>query len=162
MAELPQTEFGIAQISEWFGLKQQLGALKAKEALARAFVFKHIFEGKETTKLEGTNKFELPQHYELKAVTSLNRKVDIETLRAIAPDLALNGVIADDLIEWEPKLKLREYRELTEEQMKMFDMCLTITPGTPQMDVVLPAKYKNASGQSLTPPTVAAEKTVPF
>jgi hypothetical protein len=161
MTAIPQT-FSLADISDWWKLHQELGVLKSREALARKVVFENCFkEG--TYKPEGTNKFELPDHYELKAVTSLNRTIQIETARALAPELAKLGVMVDDLIRWKPEVSITDYRQLTDEQRKLFDQCLEIKPGSPQLKIELPAKYKNSTGgQPGQPPKVAEEVKTPF
>jgi hypothetical protein len=160
MAEMPEV-FGIAQISDWWKLVLELKTLKSKEALARKFVFENCFkEG--TYKPEGTNKFQLPEHYELKAVTSLNRSIQIEVARAIAPDLAKLGVMVDDLIRWKPEVDITAYRQLNDEQRNMFDRCLEIKPGTPQMEIALPAKYKNNGNGTGQPPSIGESEKTPF
>jgi hypothetical protein len=159
MAEIPQPAFSVSDISEWFELQRQLAALKSRESLARANVFKHCFpEG--SYKPEGTNNFELPDHWLLKAVTSLNRTLSIETLRALSEELFKMGVVVDDLVRWKPELDLPAYRALNDEQRKVFDQALEIKPGTPQMKIELPAKFKNAGG-NLAAPTVV-DKQTPF
>jgi hypothetical protein len=164
MVQIPEQPFSLADISEWFKLKQELAALKTKEMLARVNVFKHTFGLNPDTKLEGTNNYELPDHYVLKAVTSLNRDLEIEVLRAIAEELHTKfNIVADDLVRWKPELNLPAYRELCKEHpeaAKFFDQCITAKPGTPQLDITLPKKFQGKG--DLTPPSVSEQIKTPF
>jgi hypothetical protein len=43
---------------------------------------------------------------------------------------------------------LKEYRTLPEEQHQLFDQCLIVKPGSPALEIVLPAKAKKAGEQA--------------
>lgn len=55
---------------------------------------------------------------------------------------AQHGMSPDTLVNWKPSLSVSAYRELTKEQRQMFDECLSIKPGTPSLEIVLPARAK--------------------
>lgn len=164
MVEVPKQPFGLSDISEWFKLKQELSVLKTREMLARTNVFKNTFGLDPNTKLEGTNNYQLPDNYVMKAVTSVTRTLEIETLRAIAEELHKRfNIVADDLVRWKPELNLPAYRELCKdhpEAAKFFDQCIEMKPGTPQLDIVLPKKFQGKG--DLTPPSVNEDIKPPF
>lgn len=140
MVQIPQNAVSAEDLAEWYRLQDELKKIKAKEMLLRTKIFGFYFPNPE----EGTNNFTMPDGYVLKGKHTINREVDAGTLVALRDKFAESGISADALVQWKPSLKLKEYRELTAEQMHMFDQCLIIKPGSPALEIVLPAKTKKA------------------
>ena len=87
---------------------------------------------------EGTHREELPEGWQLKYKTPYERKVDKRIVESLRAPLKLLHVSLDRLVEWEPTLVLKEYRELTAEARAVFAACLTTTPGMPTLELVPP------------------------
>jgi hypothetical protein len=140
-----------AELAKWFLLKKQLAEVKTAEILLRTRIFKFFFPTPE----EGTNTHPLKDGTgaELKAVHTIDRKVDegeLEALKAALAEAAndeknnLHGLEFefDKLIVWKPELKIGEYRKLSEAQREVFDRVLVVKPGSPQVDIKIPARAK--------------------
>ena len=136
MVQIPQDTVTQADIDEWYRLQDQLKKIKASEMLLRTKIFKFMFPAP----TEGTNSYPLAQGWVAKGKYTINREVDPGALGAYRPKLAEQGINADVLVQYKPSLVLSEYRKLTEEQRQLFDACLIIKPGSPALEIVLPAK----------------------
>ncbi len=128
-----------AKLSEWYKVSAELNALKAKELGLRNDVVNIYFGGIDNLK-EGVNKVPMPEKWVLKATGKLNRNVDEAAIPAVKIKLKAMGVAIDNLLVYKPEVKTSLYRELTAEQQKVFDECLEIKPGTPQVELVLPKR----------------------
>jgi hypothetical protein len=136
-----------AYITEWNSLKESIAVLDdqkkplyEREMELRRLIVAQAFPpgvGK-----EGTNKFELPHGWELKAVIGLERTVDIAVLDSVTTRLEKIGVSVDNLLRWEPEVKVREMRQLTAEQLKIFEEALTIKPKAPTLELIPPKEDK--------------------
>lgn len=124
------------ELVEWYQLKQQLAEVKEREMELRKKIFASFFP----EPIEGTNKSPLSDGYVLKATHSIDRKVDDATFQNIKAELLNRGIAVDSVVKYKPELSISAYRLLTEEQVKFFDQCLIIKPGSPQLDVVKPKK----------------------
>jgi len=140
MAQIPENNVTDADLAEWYRLQDQLKKVKAAEMLLRTKIFKGFFPNPQ----EGTNNHNLPDGYVLKGKHTINREVDPGAFQAMREQFAQAGIHPDSLVQWKPSLKLGDYRELTAEQMHLFDQCLIIKPGSPALEIVLPAKAKKA------------------
>lgn len=139
MTKIPSNETTLADLMVWDEMKKQLAILKKTEALLRAKIFKSFFPNP----VEGMNKVPLENDWVLKGEYTITRKLDIGVIPAIKDPLIALGVAKPDaLIKYEPSLVLSKYRELTKEQMHVFDQALIITPGSPTLEIVLPASAK--------------------
>lgn len=136
MTEIPPRAPTLDDLAEWYRIKEQLNALKAKEALLRRFVFNGFFP----TPKEGTNSYKLPDGFVLKATYPIDRAIDEAAMTALADPFREAGISVDSLIRRKPELVVKEYRTLTAEQATLFDQCLVIKPGSPQLEIVKPAK----------------------
>ena len=150
MAELEEAQaVPPAELAKWFLLKKQLAEVKTAEILLRTRIFKFFFPTPE----EGTNTHPLKDGTgaELKAVHSIDRKVDEGELEALKAALEaakgnekdnLHGleIPFDDLIVWKPELKVAAYRKLTEAQREVFERVLVVKPGSPQVDIKIPKR----------------------
>lgn len=140
MAEIPDNPLTTQLIGAWYKLAEQLKKLKSSEYLMRQEIFKKAFPKPK----EGTNNYGLDDGYVLKGNHVLNRNIDEGAFKALKEQLLEAEVKIDDLVEYKPSLVKREYNKLTESQRKIFDQCLVIKPGSPSLEVVLPAKAKKA------------------
>jgi hypothetical protein len=134
MSEVPPNTPTMEMISKWNDLQEKLAKIKAEEMLLRTALFKGLF----VDPREGV--------WELKGERTINRKIDLPVLQAMAvPNgpLHIAGIRADDLVVWKPELNLKNYRELTAEQKLVFDQCLEIKDGSPQLKLQMTTAAKN-------------------
>lgn len=121
-------------IMEWLKLKSALATVKAKEGILRQKIIKTFFAAPK----EGTNNFELGNGYKLKFTHKLQRDIDEALLTNLLPSFAEKGINVDDLIERKPSLKIKPWRELTEEQALVFNQVVTTKPAAGTMEFVKP------------------------
>jgi len=141
MVEVPE-RVSMETLVEWDATKKQLSQLKMKEALLRKAIFESFFPAP----VEGTNKFPLNGGWLLKADYPIERKVDPTSLDLNKERLREIGIPVDDLIRYKPELSKRPYNKLTDEQRTEFDEVLIIKPGSPQLEIVLPASAQAKDG----------------
>lgn len=131
-------------LNEWYRLSALLKEVKAAEMELRKKIFSYCF----TTPCEGTNKLEeeaaaslgIVGGYVLKGTYNINRKVDEAVAKSLAPEFRSRNINVDALIRWKPDLAIALYRELTQEQRVFFDQCLIISPGSPELEIVMPKR----------------------
>jgi hypothetical protein len=136
MSEILQNEITQSDLSVWYEMSQQLKKLKAQEILLRKKIFNALFP----SPVEGTNTFELADGYVLKGKHTVQRDIDQGAFDAIKEKLRERKVNPDSLVQYNPRLVLREYRKMTEDECLLFDQCLIIKPGSPALEIVLPKK----------------------
>ena len=103
----------------WDAKKKAIEVAKDEEMELRKYIVSRAFPNAD----EGTNKIELGQGYNLKAVVKYNYKLaDNDTVEKgldRLSNLGNNGsFIADRLVGWTPSFKLAEYRQLQEDKEK--------------------------------------------
>ncbi len=143
MALIPERKVTLEHLKEWYALKQQLDEIKNKEVVLRQFIFAGMFpnptEGTNTVPLnDGTGAVAKGTH-------TINRTVKEDELEELkksiaVPDNNLPKLDLDKLVRWKPEVAIKEYRTLTEEEMKLFDQVLVIKPGMPGLDIVIPKR----------------------
>lgn len=138
MAQIPENAVSQADLEEWYSLQAELKKVKAREMLLRTKIFGFYFPDP----TEGTNSHKLPDGYMLKGKHTVSREVDAGAFQALREQMTAQGIHPDTLVQWKPSLKLKEYRELTAEQAHLFEQCLIIKPGSPALEIVLPAKAR--------------------
>lgn len=121
-------------IMEWLKVKTELARVKAKEAVLRQKIIKTFFAKPK----EGTNKFDLGNDYGLKYWHKLTREVDEAMLTNLLPALKEKAIDVDQLIERKPSLKIKNWRELNDEQHKIFDQCITTKPASGALEFTKP------------------------
>ena len=143
MVNIPAPKVDAATLAQWYAKRAELAKLAQEEHFLRMMIFGHYFPAP----VEGTNTFVLPDLYQLKAKYSIYRKIDEAALAAWRTPNENNqtrfqqlGLSETKLIRWAPDVNMKEYRVLTEEERKTFDTILEIKPGSPQMEIVPPAK----------------------
>lgn len=130
--EIPKKTITQADVEEWYRLQDELRKVKTKEMLLRKKIFEAVFPEPK----EGTNSVELGDGYVLKGKHVINRTIDEGSLQAMSKELQEAGINTDELIEWKPSLKTREYRKLTAEQIHLFDQVLIVKDGSPGLEIV--------------------------
>lgn len=135
------------EINEWLEAKKAAAHWAAEENRLRLAVIARNFG--EEHKAEGTENVALDDKgYGLKAVFKLNYSLDN---KGDAVDKALTKLeksgdegkfLADRLVKWKPELSLSEWRNLPEKYQKLFDDVLTVKPGTPSLEFVVPKEEK--------------------
>jgi hypothetical protein len=136
MSLIPPNEVTVENLMEWYKLQEDIARLKSAEALLRMKIFKNFFPAP----VEGTNTHILPDGYALKGVHKINRKILRPNLVVLEPTFREKNLPLDSLIKYEPELVLKEYRTLTKEQLNLFDQCMEIKDGMPDLKITLPAK----------------------
>lgn len=139
------TEITYKDVVELVKLQVQLAQVKAAEAMLRRRVFSHYFpdptEGSKDNKHplnDGTGAI-------LQADHKINRTVLEPELDALKDRIKQDGsnlpkLPFNKLVKYEPKLVKAEYTKLTAEERKLFDECLKIEPGMPEVKVVIPKR----------------------
>jgi hypothetical protein len=138
MTLIPENTVTQADLAAWYEMQDKLKALKASEMLLRTKIFKHYFP----VPKEGTNTAPLDNGWVIKGVYKISREPDPALLAAFAASLREQGINPDTLVKYKPELITKTYRELTEEQVKLFDRVLVVKPSAPSLEIVLPAKAK--------------------
>lgn len=144
MTAIPENQVTQKDLEDWYKLQDELRKIKAAEMLLRQKIYKGLFK----EPVEGTNSIPLGAGWVIKAKRVINRDIDLASLQVNSAveeatkqsRLSLAGITVEKLIKWKPELVTKEYRNLTEEQVKIFDECLIIKDGSPGLEIVLPAK----------------------
>ena len=137
----------------WNGKKAAIETAKAEEMELRKYIVGREFPKKQ----EGTQRKELGNGYELKAVVKYNYNLaDNDTVEKCLDHISALGnegpFIADRLVSWKPNFLKTEYNDLLERKSKgderaikilsIIDEMLTITEGAPTLDIVEPKGKK--------------------
>ena len=140
MVEVPEepTVLTADYLADWYKMAQELKSLRAKVILMRKRIFTLVFPDPK----EGTNSFGLDDGYVLKGQYTLERTVDEGAFNALREQLREENMNPDTLTHTKLLLVKRIYNKLTAEQKSLFDQCLIIKPGSPSIEIVLPAKNK--------------------
>ena len=125
-------------LTEWYNLTKEIEVFKAtkmaREMELRRAIAQFVFPNPK----EGTNKEEMPAGWQLKLTYSIDRKVDEAALDAVIIELQKMLVNTDGLVRRKPELVLKNYRELTDEQRKVFDQALESKPASPKLELIPP------------------------
>lgn len=131
--ELREETFGSEEKQEWLRWAGQR-VTEIKERLARYFFPKAEEEGTQRKTKSG---------FVVMLKTGLKRKFDVPVLatvvaecQKIAAKKKLEINVEASVIEWEPKLDLKAYRELPEAIRTQFDHALIIEPTKPVFEIV--------------------------
>lgn len=152
MSLIPEDALTPNDLFVWYKMQADLATLKRAENLLRMRIFRHLFPIPE----EGTNTVELdalpmlsgmaPTGNVIKAVHKMNRDIDIAALTTLTPKFQANNLPLAKLVKYTPELVIKEYRKLTDEERQLFEEALIIKPGSPALEIVLPASAKKAQG----------------
>lgn len=126
----------IKKLFLWYEKAQQLAALKVEELQLRKDLFAKYFPAPKV----GTNNHSLKDGYVLKGKYGMNYKVNEIALAQMLKKHPDMKEVVKAVIKYEPKVSVKEYKGLTDEQRRLLDNALIITPGTPGLEVVLPKR----------------------
>lgn len=137
----------------WDYRKKVIETAKSDEMELRKYIVNRAFPKKE----EGTNRKELGQGYDLKAVVRYNYTLaDNDKVEECLNHISALGnegpFIADRLVSWKPSFLKTEYNDLLERKdkgderavkiLKIIEGMLTISEGAPTLDIVEPKGKK--------------------
>jgi len=137
---VPKTKDEILQ--KWLDSKKALDAAKATEMTDREAVVAAL--GFSEEKVEGTERVDLANGWQLKAVKKQNYNLKntngecdaaLDKLEASGPE---GKFIAERLVKWKPDLSIKEWRELAPKHQALFAEVLTITPGAVSLELIEP------------------------
>lgn len=134
MTEVPADVVDGNTIVEWEAAKAALAKAQAREILLRQRIFKAYFP----TPKEGVNNYDLGSGITLKGDYKINRTLDdaaFDTSKAMFKE---QGIPVDDVVKAKPTLVVKEFKLLTDEQHAIFDVVVTIKPGTPALEINRP------------------------
>lgn len=127
----------LAAIERWAGIATTLDELKKTEMHLRKFIIAQTFP-----KLKEGMNTSIFDHIEIKVNHKVERKIDSAVLDVSKEKFRKVGIVVDGLVEYKPYLKTKAYRLLNKSQMKLFDTALTITDGSPQLDIIIGSPVK--------------------
>lgn len=136
--ELPPEEKDamFAAISAWNNVAKKLAPLIAEEKELRKALFSKYF----TAPREGTNAITLGFGKELKAKYPINRKINEEALDAASVNKLITPELLHEVIKYKPSLSVGAYKDLTDDQKKLFADIITEEPGTPALEIFTPKR----------------------
>lgn len=140
MVALPENQVTQDDLTAWYQMQDQLKKLRAAEMLLRKKIFAAYFPEPK----EGVNSVPLAAGWVMKGDYKIDRSIDEGALGAMRPLFAEHKISVDSLVKYKPELVTRNYRTLTEEQRQLFDRALVVKPGSPSLEIVLPAAAKKA------------------
>lgn len=132
-----------ADLVLWFRKKAQLAKLKGEEAMLRSRIFKFYFPAP----IEGSKHNKVPLNDGTGAILQadyvINRTVDEQQLEALSAAIFEDGsnlpqIDLTKLVKWKPELVKTEYSKLSDAEKLVFDRCLVVKPGSPQMEIKIP------------------------
>lgn len=133
----PKTEAeALVLLDNWQQAKDYLTTIKVEEMELRTILVDFFFDDQ----TEGTKTKDLPQDWKLKAAFKYNRTIDIAVLKSVLEELP-EGT-EDKIINYKPELKLKNYKNMTEEDKNTFDAALTTKPGSPALTLIAPKETK--------------------
>lgn len=135
MTELLTSEQN-AKLADWYSTKQQLDAIKEAESILRKAVVEMF--SKTSVDESGTETIEVQNGWKLKITKSLDYKLDNKDGKLDKALEAYTDGVAALLVSWEPKLSVKAFKSLPEdERVKIYD-CLEVKPGSPQVKMEPP------------------------
>lgn len=116
-------------------LKNELAQAQNAERQNRKVLFDTFFPDAP----KGSHSLDVDDGRTVSATFSLEYKVDEGALDAVRKVMQEEfDVNVDAMFNWKPSLKMALYKELSEEERAVFDQCLTITEGSPQLKITEP------------------------
>jgi len=129
-----------ALLLEWEQSKVELETAKTKEMELRKKFVAFAFD---SNKKSGTERVELNNGYEAKAVKKLNYNVNQEKINESLDAIENIGgpegeLIAKRLIKWTAELSLTEYNQLDSKYKVIIDKAITTSEGAPSLEIIAP------------------------
>lgn len=122
-------------VEQWNAKKKTLSFAKNEEMEIRKAIVNTIAPGAS----EGSHTIEVDGLI-LGVKISFNRKVLDEELSVLSPEFEKEGISVDALIRKKPELNMAAYRKLDDEKRTIFEQCLEIKEGAPELEVKPPKK----------------------
>ena len=122
------------KLEQWRTCALELSRIKDEEMRLR----KEIFAAAFTSPVEGTNKHELMEGWQLKATYPYTRALDQTKCEALLKNLKKQKL--DDLIKVKYELNVTDYKKLAEDDVTkaVLDAIMTTKPGAPALELVAP------------------------
>jgi len=122
----------LAHIKEWLEQKEILAKAKIREMQLRVQLAKHFFSEPK----EGANNLEFPGA-EISLTHNINRKLDVQALDQVMPELPEEFRTLGVLVEYKPDIVMKGFRllELQPEKLKIFQQALKETEGSPALEI---------------------------
>lgn len=117
-------------LTQWHEAKQQADHFNALENSLRRRIFNGLFPNPSPNK---TNKVRLPHDMALIGDYRLNYKIDDPAMQASRT--LIDPALFDEVITFRPSVRDAAFRELTSEQRQPFTNFITVTPGTPGIEL---------------------------
>lgn len=134
-----------ALVKERAGILQWLNDAKKREMEIRKMLVSHFFPVLQ----EGTNKVE-KDGYAVKVKHTITRKIDESALDSVMLQMPEAYREIGVLIGYKPALVLANYRNLDEDQLKVFDQALVISDDTaPQLEEIVDIDEDRREAESL-------------
>jgi len=136
-----------AMLLQWDNAKKALEQAKELEMQLRKAVVDFAFD---PNKQSGTERVELGNGYEAKAVKKLNYgfvkteegKLDKNAIEKALAKIEKDGVvgelIAERLVKWTPDLSMTEYKLLSDKHKAIIDSVIVTTEGAPTLEIIAP------------------------
>lgn len=152
LSDSEKTFYQTHLLTAWENSKVALERAKVAEMNLRKQIVAFSFD---PNKKSGTERIELANGYELKAVKKLNygfiKNSDGKRVNKLAIDAALTAIekidpvgalIAERLVKWDPTLSLTEYNQLSPQMKAEIDKVIVVTDGAPSLEIVPPKGTK--------------------
>jgi len=124
------------QLAMWV----ELAELNKKVKFLEMEIRKSLSENYFPNPTEGANNVPMDGGYKLTNKHTIYRKCDEAAFDGVFEELPEGS--KDLLISFKPELKIREYRKLSDDHKRIFDQCLIIKPGSPELKLVAPKQEK--------------------
>lgn len=122
------------KLQEYLRVNKEAGILADKAKKLRLEIAKLAFPNPR----EGSNTLALGNGYKLKVEHKINRRIDVAALTMFKDTFEGADIKVDDLVRYKPELTVGNFKKLSEEKQRIFGQCLTITEGTPTVELVEP------------------------
>lgn len=123
-----------AELSEWQEICNWMSTAKARETELRQKLYTLFFDDPQ----EGINRAMLPDGRIIEATRKINRSIDEASLDAVMLELPEDSPYRNVgvLVKYEPKLVMKGFRTLPEDQALIFHQTLIEADGLPQLAVL--------------------------
>lgn len=116
-------------LDEWYEAKQNAEQWALKEVNLRKQIFAEAFPSPDV----GANKVKLPHGMALVGTYRLNYRIDqaaLEESKSLIPAETFETVVS-----YRPEIRDGKFRALSDEEQLLFTPFVTITPGTPSLEI---------------------------
>lgn len=124
------------RLAMWVELSELQKKVKFLEMELRKSLSTHFFP----TPKEGANNLPMQAGWKLTNKHTINRKCDEAAFDSVFAELPEGA--KDSLIKYKPELNIKPYRSLSADHKRIFDQCLIIKNGSPELKLVEPKEEK--------------------